>query len=517
MTSKSILTTIIILAIALTATAAPDDINDNVKSPPAAKDKPLSVVPFFSSSLPTYGSESKDNIRMHTSDTPAATQTGIFAARAGMPQLGALPLRLDSVVERSKKQTITTTQHTKGRRGRRGKAIKVTKTVSRNYSLGLYVYDITADTVVTARNENTLMTPASTQKLYVASAFLNNRGRDFNFETRMTTDGRVTRDDDGRRYFKGDIYLHGSFDPTLTTDDVRAMADAIRQMDIDSIDGRIIVDNSIKAAIMQHKGWQWDKIPLSEEFTFTPVTFNEGRAAGGGRIRHPELYFASAICKLLMADYFTFSSPEPWDVSMTPVRGKTTLYRIVTPCHDVLSRMLKRSNNTYAESIMLNLCRLDESWSYERCRDIVRSTVRSSINYANKHRQRGEPKLSADALTDYYNIVDGSGLSHSNKTTAASQVNLLRYIASDRKLFSDMYNNLAIAGVDGTISKRMAGDATRNNVHAKTGTVNGVSTLSGYVTAPSGNLLAFAILVNGTYDMGFARALQDQICNELAQ
>lgn len=517
MTSKSIKIIIIILAIALTATAAPDDINDNVKSRPAAKDKPLSVVPLFNSSLPTYGSEPKDNIRMHATSAANATQHGVFAARAGMPRLGALPYRLDSVIERSKKQTITTTQHAKGRRGRRGKAIKVTKTVERNYRLGLYVYDLTADSVVIACNENAMMTPASTQKLYVASAFLSNRGRDFRFETSMTTDGRVMKDDEGRRYFKGDIYLHGSFDPTLTAEDVRAMANAIRQMDIDSIDGRIIVDNSIKAAIMQHKGWQWDKIPLSEEFTFTPVTFNEGRTSGGGRIRHPELYFASAICKQLMADYFTFSSEEPWDVSMTPVRGKKELYRIVTPCQDVLARMLKRSNNTYAESIMLNLCRLDESWSYERCREIVRNMVRSSISYANKHRQKGEPKRSEDALTDYYNVVDGSGLSHSNKTTAASQVNLLRYIASDRKLFSDMYNNLAIAGVDGTISKRMAGDATRNNVHAKTGTVNAVSTLSGYVTAPTGNLLAFAILVNGTYDMAFARSLQDQICNELAQ
>lgn len=508
------------LTLSLTALALTDNINDKVKSKPASKDKPLQVVPLFTSPLPTSLKGEADinttvrrtaNAQHRTTNRTTAQPSNRTTAQ------GRLPLRLDSILQHSRKQTVTTTQYAKGKRGRRGKAIKVTKTVDRKYDLGLYVYDITADTVVMAHNENVMMTPASTQKLFVASAFLETRGHDFTFETTMTTDGKVMKDSEGRRYFKGDIYLHGSFDPTLTMDDVRTMTNAIRKLEVDSIDGKIIVDNSIKAAIMQHKGWQWDKIPLAEEFTFTPVTFNEGRASNGGRVRHPELYFASTICKQLQADYVTFSTPDPWDVSMTPVRGKKEMCRLVTPCDGVLSRMLKRSNNTYAESVMLNLYKLDNNWSYERCRDIVRNTVRSSIRYANKHRQKGETKRSDDMLSGYYNVIDGSGLSHSNKTTAASQVNLLRYIASDRSLFGNMYSNLAIAGVDGTISKRMSGEATRDNVHAKTGTVNAVSTLSGYVTSPSGNLLCFAILVNGTYDMAFARSLQDQICNELAR
>lgn len=494
-----------LLTSSLVALAMPDGTN-TAHSQRAKKDTPLRTVPLFVWT-PSHN---------YSNTTP--TLPAVIPQRSNdtsVQPLGFLPLRLDSIIAQSKMQTVTSTQRVKGRRGR-ARTVKVTKNVERKYSLGLYVYDITADSLVYAVNEDKMMTPASTQKLFVASTFLENCGNDFTFNTSLSTNGGVTTDSIGRPYFKGDIYLKGSFDPTLTTNDVMKMRDAVMRLGVDSIDGRIIVDNHIKASIMQHKGWQWDKIPLSEEFTFTPVTFNEGRAVNGGRVHHPELYFAKTMCQQLMNDSIRFSSPEPWGTSMDAVSGKHELYRITTPCDRVLDRMLKRSNNTYAESIMLNLCRDDNNWSYERCRNMVRNTVRNSINYINKHRHKDDAKMNDDNLLDYYTVIDGSGLSHSNKTTARSQVNLLRYTFSNDVLFHSIYNHLPIAGIDGTISKRMSGDATRNNVRAKTGTVNAVSTLSGYVVSATGNLLAFSILVNDTWDSGFARSLQDKICKELA-
>ena len=412
-----------------------------------------------------------------------------------------LPVRLDSVIEKSKTYTTTTTQYvTTGRkRHRKKKAVRVTKTLARSYQLGMYVYDITADSVVFARNEDMMMKPASTQKLFVSTAFLTTRGMDFNFETTVSADGKVLKDSIGHPYFKGDIYLRGSFDPTLTMDDVRAVANSIHQLEVDSIDGRIIVDDHLKAIIMQEKGWQWDKTPLSDEFSFTPLYFNEGKA-NGRHVRHPELYFASIVGKQLMADSIRFSTSEPWDVSMTPVEGRRHLFAMVTPCERVLQRMLKRSNNTYAEAIMLNLCKDNKDWTYERCRDVVRATVKK-----------------AGIKQDSYHIVDGSGLSHDNRCTARSEVDLLCHVYDKKKLFGSMYSLLPIAGVDGTIRNRMRNGNTYNNVRAKTGTINAVSTLSGYVTTPDGHLLAFAILVNGTWDMGFARGLQDRLCGEMAK
>lgn len=486
--------------VSLVAAFAVNDLDPVAKK--AKKDKPAKTVPVFQvPSSPDYASQRNDDEdEMNNAEDGNNSAESAQFNDSTIDEHLSLSARLESIIEKSKTYTATTTQRVKTGRGRRRKTktIKVTKTLTRNYTLGMYVYDITADSVIFARNENSMLKPASTQKLFVSTAFLNTQGNDFNFETKVSANGKVVKDSIGRPFFKGDIYLQGSFDPTLTMDDVRAISNAILTLNVDSIDGKIIVDDHIKAAIMQSKGWQWDKTPLSEEYSFTPLYFNEGKA-NGRHVRHPELYFASTVGKQLMADSIRFSTSEPWDVSMTPVEGNRHLFALVTPCERVLQRMIKRSNNTYAEAIMLNLCKDDKDWSYENCRNVVRSTVRK-----------------AGISQDYYHIVDGSGLSHDNRCTAKSEVDLLRYVYSKKKLFNNMYNLLPIAGVDGTIRNRMKKGAAYNNVRAKTGTINAVSTLSGYVTTADNHLLAFAILINGTYDTGFSHSLQDRMCEEMS-
>jgi len=80
------------------------------------------------------------------------------------------------------------------------------------------------------------------------------------------------------------------------------------------------------------------------------------------------------------------------------------------------------------------------------------------------------------------------------------------------------YNSLPVAGIDGTLKKRMKNTSAQNNVHAKTGTLNGVSNLSGYVTAKNGHLIAFSILIqNFVKDYSTARDFQNQICELLAE
>lgn len=63
--------------------------------------------------------------------------------------------------------------------------------------------------------------------------------------------------------------------------------------------------------------------------------------------------------------------------------------------------------------------------------------------------------------------------------------------------FEEYYSSLAIAGVDGSLRRRMIGTAAHNNVRGKTGTLRNVSSLGGYVTTRDGELLAFTILSNG--------------------
>ena len=76
---------------------------------------------------------------------------------------------------------------------------------------------------------------------------------------------------------------------------------------------------------------------------------------------------------------------------------------------------------------------------------------------------------------------------------------------------------LDAGGVDGTLSYRMRGGKAFRNVHAKTGTVTGVSSLAGYVHASNGHLLAFVIINQNVLKSREARTFQDRFCEILAR
>ena len=118
---------------------------------------------------------------------------------------------------------------------------------------------------------------------------------------------------------------------------------------------------------------------------------------------------------------------------------------------------------------------------------------------------------------DRYRLADGSGLSLYNYLTAEAQVMLLRYVWQQPDLYRHLLPALPIAGEDGTLKKRMIDTAAQGNVRAKTGTVTGVSALSGYLTAPGGHRLAFSIINQGLRRAAEGRAFQDKVCEALCQ
>ena len=109
-------------------------------------------------------------------------------------------------------------------------------------------------------------------------------------------------------------------------------------------------------------------------------------------------------------------------------------------------------------------------------------------------------------------LADGSGVSRYNLTSADMIVQLLQAMSKDPGHFETFYNSLPIAGVDGSLSNRMKGSTAQGNLHAKTGTLSGVSALSGYVRTADGELLAFSMLMqNFTTASWPYRLVQDAI------
>ena len=168
----------------------------------------------------------------------------------------------------------------------------------------------------------------------------------------------------------------------------------------------------------------------------------------------------------------------------------------------VLLRMLKESDNLYAEAMFYQLAASSgaRSATAKQARAIVMNLVR---------------KLGLNPNS--YRFADGSGLSLYNYVTAELEVAMLRYAYKNSNIMLHLKPALPIAGTDGTIKSRMRGPFTNDNVRAKTGTLTGVSSLAGFCTAANGHQLAFSIINNGLRHTNNAHAFQDKVCTELCR
>ncbi len=147
---------------------------------------------------------------------------------------------------------------------------------------------------------------------------------------------------------------------------------------------------------------------------------------------------------------------------------------------DILTMMLKRSQNLYAETLTRTM-----GW---------KSTGLGSFRNGKKIVVNELEKFGIKPGT--YRYMDGSGLSRYDYISPDQIAAILTGMWNSRYK-NIWYNALPIAGVDGTLSKRMIGTKAGGNVHAKTGTIANVRSLSGYVTTADGEPLVFSFIVNG--------------------
>jgi D-alanyl-D-alanine carboxypeptidase/D-alanyl-D-alanine-endopeptidase (penicillin-binding protein 4) len=113
-------------------------------------------------------------------------------------------------------------------------------------------------------------------------------------------------------------------------------------------------------------------------------------------------------------------------------------------------------------------------------------------------------------------IADGSGLSRLNLVTPRQFVTLLSYMYKSR-YFIPFFNSLPIAGVDGTLGKRMKNTKAANKVRAKTGYLDAVRSLSGYAFTGDNEPVAFSIIANNfLVPYKLVDNLQDLVCIRLA-
>ena len=191
------------------------------------------------------------------------------------------------------------------------------------------------------------------------------------------------------------------------------------------------------------------------------------------------------------------------------------------PVKDIVRETLKPSQNLYAQLLLLQVgATIGRSESKtagggEAGNDSGRSNLQNSTPDFSTTEEIGIRSLNvfiAEAGIKKGDVLleEGSGLSRKDIITPNATVELLRFMARHRS--ADVYREaLPIAGVDGTLERRMKATPAENNVRAKTGSLRYVYTLSGYLTTAAGERLAFAIMVNNASNPDRAISTRDDI------
>ena len=347
-------------------------------------------------------------------------------------------------------------------------------------TVGMMVYDLDADSVLYSHNARLLLRPASTMKLVTAIAAIDRLGGSYQFKTELCYTGEVSD-----RTLTGDIYCVGGFDPRFNSDDMRAFVEAIHKMGVDTIRGNIYADKSMKDSDQFGAGWCWD----DEMERLTPLLYN-GKDC-----------FMAEFFSALQDD--SIKSRGTFSYGITPHEGE--VFCLVSRYHtidQILMPMMKESDNMYAEALFYQIG-AGKGNDYATAEHSA-ARIKELIN-----------RIGLDASR--YRIADGSGLSLYNYSSPELLVAMLRYAHSRTNIFEHLYYSLPVAGVDGTLSRRMLRTSAESNVYAKTGTLEGVSTLAGYAWSRDRHLLAFAIMNQGILRTRHAHAFQNKVCRILTE
>lgn len=346
--------------------------------------------------------------------------------------------------------------------------------------VGIYVYDLTADTLVFTHNEQQCMRPASNEKLMTAITALNDLGVLYEYRTRLYTTS-IPADSDS--IFTGHIYIRAGYDPLLDGDDLRAFAQSLKEHKIFRLQQPIVLDLSMKDDKRLGWGWCWD----DDEVPTTPLLYRNDDK------------FTDNLRRIFREEGID------WDGTVTEDTTPNTATLLLTRTHNidqVLLPMMKKSNNSMAESLFYQLA-------------AQKGKSRAGRKQAVAHYNTLIRHIGLDPT--HYQIADGSGLSLYNYLSPELLGRMLRYAYNNDDIYRHLLPSLPIAGEDGTLRKRMRGSAAQGNVRAKTGTVEGVSTLSGYLTTATGNLLCFSIMNQGIRHTSTGRNFQDRVCKALCK
>lgn len=436
--------------------------------------------------------------------------------------------------------------------------------------IGLSLRDAETGDLLYDHFGDTRLRPASNMKMLTAATALEVLGPDYVFSTHLLTDGKITKNK-----LQGNLYIQGQGDPTLLKKDFDHFARELKEKGIQKITGHLIGDDQWYDDIRYSQDLNWtdefnytgaqvsaltlspnenyhtgtvvvrvypsEKTGEKPTVTITPETDYVTITNNGQTVSHnskntltverehgtnefiikgeipkntvtevwravwePTEYVLHIFKQSLEEQGIKLAKNSEILTKKTPKNAERLVSKHSMPLKDILVPFMKLSNNGHGEMLVKEMGKvMNDEGSWKEGLQVMEESLKN---------------LGID--TSNLRLRDGSGMSHNNLITPNDLSHLL-YEIQAQDWFEHFENSQPVAGeadrmIGGTLSDRMIGELTKGNVKAKTGSLNGVSTLSGYLVNQAGEKQIFSIMINNYID-GYMPNIQDAIVEELVK
>ncbi len=402
---------------------------------------------------------------------------------------------------------------------------------------GILIYDpILKDTLI-SKNIFEPIKPASNTKLFTTAVAFALMGGDHQLSTKLLTEDYNINDG----IVNGNLFIKGYGNSLFSDTDLDSLVYKLKQLGIRKITGNIIGDDTYFDNEYKRSDWILDEPEVDPLPPVSALVINRNRiylnCRAAGKTGAALQYSLSIPSDLFIIKNLAKVTRRKSSVKISQIfnngkyeivlsgglkRGRSGNYSIEIenpPLFAALflkDKLLKEGisfsqevhtgtapqtvNELCEKSILLrNLISIVNKRSDNYLAECLFKTI--GAFYSDK---QGNSFYSTQAILSYLNenhiftggtvIVDGSGLSHSNKVSPLTIVNLLERIYRNPSVYFDYYNSLSIAGRDGTLRNRLIGTNAENNFHGKTGSLHGVISLSGYLKSSEGKDLIVSII-----------------------
>lgn len=394
--------------------------------------------------------------------------------------------------------------------------------VLRNASWGFVIYDPKTKKVVSSYNENASLVPASTTKLLTTETAMNLLGENFRWNTQLEYSGNI----DAEGNLQGNLYIVGSGDPSLGTNKAGAssyreiIADFVKAMGdkgIKKVKGDIIIQTAVfkinkTQKLPENIVWLENGnyyLPAGSTLDINPQNEKLISKQLNPFADNKNFYYISPYIKqMVYADKFE-------GAGLTTKLPDAPAYLANTLRATMLKSGLSVSGKVVTKSTDLNPEKREMITVYQS------PTLAEIVFYTNQHsdnalaeatlrmvgfQKNGDQTLESGrkVVTDHLsavgfdtnglNYIDGSGLSRNNLVTPISQAKFLTNLMGE-KYYKTYFDSLPVGGQSGTLKKWFYGNGN-GQIFAKTGTLNKVKTLAGYMKTNTGKTLVFSLLIN---------------------